>query len=102
MTHGQDEKFIHLYEGHFTTEFLRMLDEPMTARRPTNAPTINRRKIPYKPFETFVDRIQPQALDAGDAPEVPVNLDGAIHIIDQVAQPSHEQNSEKERNMRCK
>lgn len=61
VTNGHDKEFIHLYEGHFTTEFLRMLDEPMTARAPTNGPTINRRKIPYSPFETFVDRIQPKA-----------------------------------------
>ncbi|KAJ5538584.1 hypothetical protein N7494_008063, partial [Penicillium frequentans] len=61
VTNGQDKEFIHLYEGHFTTEFLRMLDEPMTAQATTNAPTINRRKIPYRPFETFVDRIQPKA-----------------------------------------
>ncbi|KAJ5651949.1 hypothetical protein N7507_009375 [Penicillium longicatenatum] len=65
VTNGQDKEFIHLYEGQFTTEFLRMLDEPTTARNPTNAPTINRRKIPYKPFETFVDRIQPKAQDTG-------------------------------------
>ncbi|KAJ5797607.1 uncharacterized protein N7503_006903 [Penicillium pulvis] len=61
VTNGQDKEFIHLYEGHFTTEFLKMLDEPMAARAPTNAPTINRRKIPYRPFETFVERIQPKA-----------------------------------------
>ncbi|KAJ5998595.1 hypothetical protein N7451_006405 [Penicillium sp. IBT 35674x] len=38
----------------------------------------------------------------GVAPVAPVNPDGAFHIVDQVAQKSHEQTSEKERKMRRK
>ncbi|KAJ6041411.1 hypothetical protein N7460_006801 [Penicillium canescens] len=52
-----DREFIHLYEAQITSDFLRMLDNPAAATIQTNFPTIERRQIPFRPFETFQERI---------------------------------------------
>lgn len=52
-----DQEFIHLYEAQIPSAFLRMLDKPTTATIEANLSVIKHRKIPFKPFETFQERI---------------------------------------------
>lgn len=55
-----DRHFIHLYEARITCDLLRMLDNPAAATVQANFPTIERTQIPFRPFETFQERILAQ------------------------------------------
>jgi hypothetical protein len=71
-----DYDFIHLYEGQFTSQFLKMLDKPMTAMSCSNIPAIHRRKIPFKPYEDFQERIRAEVVSTNVSPacsDVPDN-----------------------------
>lgn len=75
-----DREFIHLYEARITSDFLGMLDNPATATMQNDSPTIRRRQIPFKPFETLQERILAE-LSAGHKipPHVPIQHDDTIN-----------------------
>lgn len=57
MTNTLDKEHILFYEAQITTELLDALRDPMTATMPMKWPAIRRKKIPYKPYDTFADRL---------------------------------------------
>ncbi|CAP98624.1 Pc22g13360 [Penicillium rubens Wisconsin 54-1255] len=57
VTNLCDKEYIHLYEAEISAELLGALRSPTTATKYTKWPTIRRRKLPYKPYNTFADRI---------------------------------------------
>lgn len=67
-----DCEFIHLYEAQIPSELLRMLENPTIATRCTDGSTITQRKIPFKPFKTFNERILAELLapDPHDASDI--------------------------------
>ncbi|QKX63474.1 uncharacterized protein TRUGW13939_10644 [Talaromyces rugulosus] len=67
----QDCEFIHLYEAQFTSELLEAIKNPKNATTYTNWPTITQKKIPFKPFDTFRQRLVAELL-------LPANQDGPI------------------------
>ncbi|PWY73708.1 hypothetical protein BO70DRAFT_341766 [Aspergillus heteromorphus CBS 117.55] len=52
-----DCEFIYLYEAQFTSELLEAIENPKAATAYTNWPTITRKMIPFKPFDTFRPRL---------------------------------------------
>ncbi|KAJ6188737.1 hypothetical protein N7519_003645 [Penicillium mononematosum] len=57
VTNVCDKEFIHLYEAEISAELLGALRSPETATKYTKWPTIRQRKLPYKPYNTFENRI---------------------------------------------
>ncbi|KAL4923026.1 uncharacterized protein BDV17DRAFT_25674 [Aspergillus undulatus] len=62
VTNASDGEFIHLYEAQISSEVLRMLDSPTTAKS-VRWPTIQRRRIPFKLFDTFKYRLEGALLE---------------------------------------
>jgi hypothetical protein len=62
VVNSSDSEFIYLYEARITTEVLRMLENPTTVR-PAGWPTIERKKIPFRPFKTFRQRLVKEMLE---------------------------------------
>lgn len=62
MTKWPDCAFIYLYEAQFTPELLEAIDNPKTATTITNWPIITRKRIPFKPFHTFQQRLVAELL----------------------------------------
>ncbi|PLB54009.1 hypothetical protein P170DRAFT_482254 [Aspergillus steynii IBT 23096] len=52
-----DPEYIHIYEARITSDFLRALETPTTAMKEAKFPTIEHRKIPFRPYKTFQERI---------------------------------------------
>lgn len=82
VTNASDSEFIHLYETQISSKILRMLDNPSTASS-AGWPTIQRRRIPFKPFETFMHRLvlallEPNILHNCDASEADVDVDTVV------------------------
>ncbi|KAJ5179769.1 hypothetical protein N7492_002979, partial [Penicillium capsulatum] len=67
MTHFADSDFIYLYESRVTSKLLRMLNNPTTAIS-EDWPTIEPRKIPFKPYENFKQRLMHELLSTPDKP----------------------------------
>jgi hypothetical protein len=89
-----DQEFIHLYEAHITSDFLAMLDNPATATTKTNFRTIEHRQIPFKPFETFQERI----LSELSSTNIPSHVSHQHNIINQDVKRAPEQEDDE----RCK
>lgn len=57
MTHLFEQEYIYLYDTEITAELLSALAKPKSATNPVQRPVIRRIKIPYKPYDTFSDRL---------------------------------------------
>ncbi|PLB50833.1 hypothetical protein P170DRAFT_425133 [Aspergillus steynii IBT 23096] len=57
-----DCEFIYLYEAQFTSELLKAIENPKAATTYTTWPTITRKIIPYKPYDTFRSRLVAELL----------------------------------------
>ncbi|KAJ5922494.1 hypothetical protein N7516_010197 [Penicillium verrucosum] len=57
VTNVLDREYILYYEAQITTELLNGLKNPKDSTGPMKWPTIRRRKVPYKPYLTFADRL---------------------------------------------
>ncbi|KAJ5591555.1 uncharacterized protein N7459_001924, partial [Penicillium hispanicum] len=57
VTHALDEERMLFYEAEITAELLEVLSSPSTATTYRPWPTIRRKKIFYKPYNTFADRL---------------------------------------------
>jgi hypothetical protein len=89
-----DQEFIYLYEAQITSDFLGMLDNPKTATIQTNFPTIERRQISFRPFETFEERIWAELLHF--PPDVSVIPDDTCpSFINQNGKRPHEQEDDE-------
>lgn len=86
-----DREFIHLYEAQITSDFLRMLDNPAAATIQTNFPTIERRQIPFRPFETFQERILAEL----SVKNIPPRVSNRHNIINQNVKRAHEQEDDE-------
>ncbi|CAG8008342.1 unnamed protein product [Penicillium salamii] len=53
----QEPEFIHLYEAQFTSDLLEAIENPKDATAYLDWPTISRKKIPFKPYDTFRARL---------------------------------------------
>ncbi|KAJ6021191.1 hypothetical protein N7540_006695 [Penicillium herquei] len=67
VTHGNDRDYIHLYEAKIPSELLNALRDPKNAPNPAEWPTIWKKDIPFKPYDTFADRLVAELL----APPIP-------------------------------
>jgi hypothetical protein len=56
VTNLLDREYIFLYEAEITTELLNALRNPKDATSPVQC-TIRRKRIPYKPYDSFADRL---------------------------------------------
>ncbi|KAJ5105280.1 hypothetical protein NUU61_002627, partial [Penicillium alfredii] len=93
-----DREFIHIYEAQITSSFLGMLDNPMKATIQTKFPTIRRREIPFRPFETFQNRIWTALLDNQLPAHASDKLDGTgSKIVNEHAKRPHEQENDDTR-----
>lgn len=52
-----DYDYIHLYEAEITAELLGALKNPNNATTPIEWPTIRWKKLPFKPYDTFANRV---------------------------------------------
>ncbi|KAJ5959282.1 uncharacterized protein N7479_006432 [Penicillium vulpinum] len=57
VTNISDREYIHFYEAKISAELLGVLRGPRTTTEYTKWPTIQQRKLPFKPYDTFGDRI---------------------------------------------
>lgn len=57
VTHVDEREYILFYEADITTELMDALWDPKNATKPVTWPTIRRKKLPYKPYDTFADRL---------------------------------------------
>ncbi|KGO75885.1 hypothetical protein PITC_033310 [Penicillium italicum] len=62
VTKWPDCAYIYLYEAQFTSELLEAIENPKTATDMTNWPIITRKRIPFKPFHTFQQRLVAELL----------------------------------------
>lgn len=62
MSKYPDSEFIYLYEARFTSELLEAIKNPKIATVYVDWPTISRKKIPFKPFDTFRPRLVAELL----------------------------------------
>jgi hypothetical protein len=62
VTKWPDCAFIYLYEARFTSELLEAIENPKNATARTNWPIITRKKISFKPFGTFQQRLVAELL----------------------------------------
>ncbi|KAJ5804201.1 uncharacterized protein N7518_000504 [Penicillium psychrosexuale] len=58
LTTKPDDKFFHVFEAHITFELLGMLDNPNTATKRIDWPTIKHKKVLFKPLESLAERLQ--------------------------------------------
>ncbi|KAJ0417785.1 hypothetical protein BJY00DRAFT_289064 [Aspergillus carlsbadensis] len=65
VTHVLDRDSILLCEAEITTDLLNALKNLKTARTPVKWPSIRRKKIPYKPYNTFADRLLGELVTSG-------------------------------------
>ncbi|PLN86319.1 hypothetical protein BDW42DRAFT_92987 [Aspergillus taichungensis] len=70
VVNREDHEFVHIYEAQITNEFLDMLDKSAIATTSINGPAVYHRKIPYRPFENFPERIRAETLASATADEV--------------------------------
>ncbi|KGO65941.1 hypothetical protein PITC_021420 [Penicillium italicum] len=89
-----DRESIHLYEAQFTSDFLGMLDNPAIATMPANFPTIKRKQISFRPFETFQERILADLSVQSIPPHVSNKDDNAIN---KNAKRAHKQEDDERR-----
>lgn len=73
MTNVKDKERILFYEAQITTELLDALRDPKTATTPLEWPVIRRKKISYKPYDTFAERlvaelVAPCPVSSGNSP----------------------------------
>ncbi|KAJ5611941.1 hypothetical protein N7528_009046 [Penicillium herquei] len=57
VTNMIEREYIHLYEATIPSEVLNALQDPKNAPNPPEWPTIWKKDIPYKPYDTFADRL---------------------------------------------
>lgn len=57
VNHVMDEECMLFYEAEITAELLEVLNSPKTATTYRPWPTIRRKKILYKPYNTFAERL---------------------------------------------
>lgn len=83
MTNALDREHILLYEADVTPELLNGLRNPNDAATAMKWPTIWRKKLPYKPYDTFAGRfvaelVTPSFLPSRSPSDPPNNVNGAI------------------------
>ncbi|PYH88650.1 hypothetical protein BO71DRAFT_391186 [Aspergillus ellipticus CBS 707.79] len=64
VTRISDREYIHLHEAKITTELLEALRDPASATTYTEWPVIWQRKLPFKPYDTFADRLVAELVQA--------------------------------------
>ena len=62
MSKYPDSEFIYLDEARFISELLEAIKNPEIATAYTDWPTVSRKKIPFKPFDTFRPRLVAELL----------------------------------------
>ncbi|CDM29290.1 hypothetical protein DTO013E5_5980 [Penicillium roqueforti] len=58
LTTKPGDKFFHIFEAHITSELLGMLDNPNTARKHIDWPTIKHKKVLFRPLDSLAERLQ--------------------------------------------
>jgi len=99
VTNALDKEHILFYEAQITTELLDALRDPKTATMPMEWPAIRRKKIPYKPYDTFADRlvaelVAPCPLSSGNSPpsvSPSTSTDNVNHVSEHGQKRLHEQ-----------
>ncbi|KAJ6081478.1 hypothetical protein N7499_006352 [Penicillium canescens] len=96
VTKWPDSAFIYLYEAQFTSELLEAIENPKNATARTNWPIITQKKIPFKPFGTFQQRLVAELLrqenrHCESAPDI---KDGADLVVKRSAKRQHEEGDE--------
>jgi len=89
------------YEAEITAELLNGLKNPMKSTTPMEWPTIRRKKLPYKPYDTFADRLVAEL--AAPSPLLsrsPLCLsDNVTGVIEHGRKRPHEQEDSESRKM---
>ncbi|KAJ6081468.1 hypothetical protein N7499_006342 [Penicillium canescens] len=96
VTKWPDSAFIYLYEAQFTSELLEAIENPKNATARTNWPIITQKKIPFKPFGTFQQRLVAELLrqenrHCENASDI---KDGADLVMKRSAKRQHEEGDE--------
>jgi hypothetical protein len=60
-----EQEYIYLYSTEITAELLSALAKPKSATKSVQRPVIRRIKIPYKPYDTFSDRLSAELVAPG-------------------------------------
>ncbi|CRL21669.1 unnamed protein product [Penicillium camemberti] len=68
VTNALEREYILFYEAKITTELLSALGNWMDATIPIQWPTIQRKKIPYKPYDTFDSRLKTELGETSTLP----------------------------------
>lgn len=68
MTNALEREYIMLYEAKITTELLGALKNWMDATIPIQRPTIQQKRIPYKPYDTFDSRLKTEIGETSPLP----------------------------------
>ncbi|RAK95693.1 uncharacterized protein BO80DRAFT_368183 [Aspergillus ibericus CBS 121593] len=57
VTNVLERKYVHLFEARISVELIAALKDPDRAAKYVAWPTIQHRRLPYKPYETFTERL---------------------------------------------
>ncbi|KAL4868724.1 hypothetical protein BDV12DRAFT_197070 [Aspergillus spectabilis] len=57
VTRYKDKEYVHLYDAEISAELLRALNDPKAATSYVPFPTIKYRKLSFKPYDTFAERL---------------------------------------------
>ena len=91
LTTKPGDEFFHIFEAHITSELLRMLDNPNTATKHIDWPTIKHKKVLFRPLESLAERLQAEIVlnqpagtfDISDPPnpnDIKKDEEDVIHI----------------------
>ncbi|KAJ5917544.1 hypothetical protein N7466_011098 [Penicillium verhagenii] len=95
VTKWPDCAFIYLYEAQFTSELLNAIENPQTATMHTNWPIITRKRIPFKPFDTFQQRLVAELLlPANQHYHNASDIKDGVDVVKNTAKRQHEQKVE--------
>ncbi|KAL5338012.1 hypothetical protein BJX70DRAFT_367892 [Aspergillus crustosus] len=95
-----EPEFIHLYEARVSSIFLEMLDRPNTTMSMA-WPIIQRKRIPFKPYDTFRHRLVAELLE----PSTPYDCDSLREqgaVITKTVKRQHDAKSDHERMVKQK
>ncbi|PYI00739.1 hypothetical protein BO78DRAFT_412039 [Aspergillus sclerotiicarbonarius CBS 121057] len=65
VTNVSDEEYVHLYDARITNELIAVLKDPNAATEYVQWPTIYHIMLPYKPYESFMDRLVAELVAPG-------------------------------------
>jgi hypothetical protein len=92
VTNVLDQENMFFYEAEITSGLLSALQNPKDARIPAEWPTIRRKKLPYRPYDSFASRLIAELVAPGPvSANLPASSDASILTISKGKKRSYKQ-----------